>query len=76
MKARITTSVLTIMLLASLQFIFLSSIQTNSQKDGSDCDSSYLNACISSSPPNLNCKDLSDKNFEVLPPDPHGWIWP
>jgi hypothetical protein len=73
MKARVIISILTIMLLASLQFIFLSSIQTNSQKDGSDCDSSYPDACISSPPPNLNCKDMSDKNFAVLPPDPHGF---
>ena len=44
------------MLLANLQFIFLSSIQTNSQQEDSDCDSSYPDACISSPPPNLNCK--------------------
>jgi len=71
MKARIITSVLPIMLLASLQFIFLSGIQTNSQQDDSDCDFSYPNTCISSPPPNLNCKDISDKTFEFLPPDPH-----
>ena len=65
MKARIITSILAIMLLANLQFIFLSSIQTN-------CDSSP-NTCISSPPPNLNCKDVSDNDFEVLPPDPHGF---
>jgi micrococcal nuclease len=61
------------MLFASLQFIFLSSIQTNSQQDDSDCDSSYPNSCISSPPPNLNCDDVSSKNFAVLPPDPHGF---
>ena len=73
MKLRVITFVLTIMLLASLQFIFLASIQTSSQQDDSDCDSSYPNSCISSPPPNLNCKDMSDKNFAVLPPDPHGF---
>jgi hypothetical protein len=73
MKARVIISVLTIMLLASLQFIFLSSIQTNSQQEDSDRDSSYPDACISSPPPNLNCKDMSDKNFAVLPPDPYGF---
>jgi hypothetical protein len=73
MKARIIISVLTIMLLASIQFIFLSGIPTNSQQDDSDCNSSYPNNCISSPPPNLNCKDISDKNFEVLSPDPHGF---
>ena len=61
MKPRITTSILTIMMLANLQLIFLSSIQTSSEQDNSNCDSSYPNACISSSPPNFNCKDISDK---------------
>ena len=28
---------------------------------------------ISSPPPDLNCQNISDKNFEVLPPDPHGF---
>jgi hypothetical protein len=74
MKARVITFVLTIMLLASLQFIFLSSIQTTSyQQYDSDCDSSYPDTCISLPPPNLNCKDVSDKNFAVLPLDPHGF---
>lgn len=41
-------------------------------KAQSDCDSSYPDSCIPSPPPNLNCKDISDKKFEVLPPDPHG----
>ena len=73
MKSRVIISILAIMLLASLQFIFLSSVQTNSQKDDSDCDSSYPNNCIPSPPPNLNCEDISDKNVEVLPPDSHGF---
>jgi micrococcal nuclease len=74
MKSSVIISILAIMLLASLQFIFLSSVQANSQKDDSDdCDSSYPNNCIPSPPPNLNCKDISDKNVEVLPPDPHGF---
>jgi micrococcal nuclease len=73
MKTRIITSILAIMLLANLQFIFLSSIQTNSHQVNSNCDSSYPDNCISSPPPNLNCKDVSDKDFEVLPPDPHGF---
>ena len=38
-----------------------------------DCDSSYPDACIPSPPPNLNCGDISDKRFEVLSPDPHGF---
>ncbi len=61
MKPRIATSILTIMMLANLQLIFLSSIQTRSEQDNSNCDSSYPNACISSPPSNFNCKDISDK---------------
>jgi Leucine-rich repeat (LRR) protein len=71
MKARIITSILAIMLLANLQFIFLSSIQTNYHQVTSICDSSYPDNCISFSPSNLNCKDVSDNDFEFLPPDPH-----
>jgi hypothetical protein len=73
MKARIITPILAIMLLANLQFIFLSSIQTTFHQTNSNCDSSYPYTCISSPPPNLNCKDISDKDFEVLPSDPHGF---
>ena len=69
MKARIITSILAIMLLANLQFIFLSSIQTTFHQTNSNCDSSYPDTCISSPTPNLNCEDVSDKDFEVLSPD-------
>ena len=37
----------------------------------SDCDSSYPDFCITTSPPDLDCKDISQKRFTVLPPDPH-----
>ena len=73
MKPRIATSILTIVMLTNLQLIFLSSIQTSSEQDNSNCNSSYPDACISSPPPNLHCKDISDKDFKVLPPDPHGF---
>jgi len=35
------------------------------------CDPSYPDFCIPPPPPDLNCDDVSDKNFKVLPPDPH-----
>ena len=73
MKFTVVTSILTIILLVSLQFIFLSSIQTTSQQGYSDCDSSYPAVCISSAPQNLNCNDISYKDFQVLPPYPHGF---
>ena len=38
-----------------------------------ECGSSYPDTCIPSPPPNLNCGDISDKDFQVLPPDHHGF---
>jgi hypothetical protein len=38
-----------------------------------DCDSSYPDVCIPPPPPNLNCDDISERNFEVRSPDPHGF---
>jgi micrococcal nuclease len=36
-----------------------------------DCDPAYPDVCIPSPPPDLNCDDISYRNFVVLPPDPH-----
>ena len=36
-----------------------------------DCDESYPDFCITSSPPDLDCSDISQKKFTVLQPDPH-----
>jgi len=36
-----------------------------------DCDSSYPDFCIPSSPPDLDCKDIPQKRFTVLQPDLH-----
>jgi micrococcal nuclease len=38
---------------------------------GSQCDASYPEVCIKPYPPDLDCKDISYKNFRVLPPDLH-----
>ena len=35
------------------------------------CDPSYPDICLPTSP-DVNCGDISDKRFQVLPPDPHG----
>ena len=35
------------------------------------CDPSYPDVCIPPYPPDLNCGEISFKNFKVLPPDPH-----
>ena len=38
-----------------------------------DCDPSYPDACIPPPPPNLNCDDISFRNFKVIGNDPHGF---
>lgn len=35
------------------------------------CDPAYPTVCIPPPPPDLDCKDVSFRNFQVLPPDPH-----
>lgn len=37
----------------------------------SGCDPSYPTVCIPPPPPDLDCKDITYRNFVVLPPDPH-----
>lgn len=36
-----------------------------------NCDPSYPTLCIPPNAPDLDCGDISDKGFPVLPPDPH-----
>jgi hypothetical protein len=38
-----------------------------------NCDSAYLDVCIPSPPPDLDCSDIQEKNFKVLSSDPHGF---
>jgi hypothetical protein len=40
---------------------------------GTSCHPSYPDVCIPPPPPNLNCDDVDATNFEVVPPDPHGF---
>ncbi|GKS67547.1 hypothetical protein YTPLAS73_10940 [Nitrosarchaeum sp.] len=40
-------------------------------KSTGNCDHSYPDFCIPPLPPDLDCKDISQKRFTVLPPDPH-----
>jgi micrococcal nuclease len=35
------------------------------------CDPSYPTVCIPPSPPDLDCPDITERRFDVLPPDPH-----
>lgn len=36
-----------------------------------NCSPSYPGVCIPPPPPDLDCGDISFRNFAVLPPDPH-----
>lgn len=42
-------------------------------EDSENCDPSYPDVCIASPPPDLDCGDISHRNFTVLQPDPHGF---
>jgi micrococcal nuclease len=36
-----------------------------------NCSPAYPGVCIPPAPPDLNCKDIPFRRFQVLPPDPH-----
>lgn len=36
-----------------------------------NCDPSYPTVCIPPYPPDLDCKDIPHRRFQVVPPDPH-----
>lgn len=38
-----------------------------------NCDPSYPDFCIAPGLSDLDCKDIQQRNFRVLPPDPHGF---
>ncbi|QLE52574.1 thermonuclease family protein (plasmid) [Nostoc sp. C057] len=38
-----------------------------------NCDPSYPDFCIPKNSPDLDCRDISQRRFKVLPPDPHGF---
>lgn len=46
-------------------------VNNNSGGSGGNCDPSYPTVCIPPPPPDLDCKDVPYKRFQVLPPDPH-----
>jgi hypothetical protein len=43
------------------------------EEEETTCDPSYPDVCIPPPPPDLDCSQISERNFEVLPPDPHGF---
>lgn len=36
-----------------------------------NCSPAYPDVCIVPPPPDLDCKDISQRNFKVVAPDPH-----
>ncbi len=40
---------------------------------GGSCDPAYPTVCIPSPPPDLDCTDISYRNFRVRPADPHNF---
>ena len=45
--------------------------QTPSPATQTNCSPSYPDVCIAPPPPDLDCKDISYRNFKVVQPDPH-----
>lgn len=39
----------------------------------SNCDPSYPDVCIPPPPPDLDCGQITQRSFKVLPPDPHNF---
>lgn len=51
-----------------------SNTQSSSNQGNSNCDKkSYPTVCIPLHPPDLDCGDISFKNFKVNSPDPHNF---
>ena len=40
---------------------------------GGDCDDSYAGVCIPAYPPDLDCGEITERNFAVVGSDPHGF---
>ncbi|HEX2180571.1 MAG TPA: hypothetical protein VHL54_13850 [Actinomycetota bacterium] len=45
----------------------------SSPPSGGDCDPSYPGVCIPPAPPDLDCPQISHRNFSVTGSDPHGF---
>ena len=47
--------------------------KTTTKQSNKNCSPAYPGVCIPPPPPDLNCGDISYRNFKVLPPDPHNF---
>ena len=55
-----------------LQASFTAYIPVSGGEGGTrNCDPASPTDCIAPAPPDLDCKDIPHKRFQVLPPDPH-----
>ncbi|WP_316431261.1 calcium-binding protein with excalibur domain protein [Leptolyngbya sp. NK1-12] len=54
-----------------LTVALLTVVGVSATTQAQNCDSSYPTVCIPSPPPDLDCGDISHRNFTVRPPDPH-----
>jgi hypothetical protein len=70
-NVRITLSLTIAALSLTLGIVLLYPNHAYSQTG--NCDPAYPDVCIASPPPDLNCADVPDRGFTVLPPDPHGF---
>jgi micrococcal nuclease len=61
--------------IAAATFFFNSSttppISNNPDTSRQNCDPAYPDFCISKDLPDLQCSDIKQRKFRVLPPDPH-----
>jgi len=62
-----------VVLSLALAIGFVWSLPGHAYSQKGNCDPAYPDVCIASPPPDLNCKDIADRHFKVLPPDPHGF---
>ena len=67
-------TVLILGLLGGVGYSFLQ-LQAHSQNksQNTSCDSSYPDVCIPPPPPDLNCSDITERQFRVVGSDPHGF---
>lgn len=56
---------------ASISISLTAVNNNNSGSSGGNCDPSYPTVCIPPPPPDLDCKDIPYRRFQVLPPDHH-----
>lgn len=50
-----------------------SAVRATATTASAGCHPSYPEFCVPPPPPDLDCGDIGQKNFRVLPPDPHGF---